>query len=774
MRRKLLGQLQGQLENIFSGLDEGSKDKTGPLSVQTLGLKEPSSASGWLWECDSQGVLLWCSPEIEKYLGVPPDELIGQDIFSLGFTQESAGQFEEAIKSKGAISNLALEALNSDGEKTRILITALPRTSRTGERVGLRGVANVQELRPSSPMVSRRPQTPEKISVISPPDFAPTWGDPIGYEVTGEHISASAIDQLQIPETGFIRNGTMVVPIRTADEVLGVVEFENNDKEPHWSESEKELVEEVTQQLAIALQDARSYQLTRQALEEMREADQLKSQFLANMSHELRTPLNSIIGFSRVILKGIDGPINETQEKDLTSIYNAGQHLLGLINDILDLSKIEAGKMELAFTEVELDEIIRGVMAAATVLIKDKPIELITEIEDDLPPIFADNIRVRQILLNLLSNAAKFTEQGEIGISARKLETKEGKQVLIAVFDTGPGIEPEEQGKLFEPFSQVDASLTRKTGGTGLGLSISRHLVELHGGHIWVESSPGQGSTFAFTLPIRPSSKSPEEAVTTEADTAEDVQPAPLVLQGDSVDLGFLFGFFENQNYRTWTANNSQEAVEALGDANSNLLLINLESQEGNGWKDLLSLRQKEGVSKLGLIFFYFEGETNKGSVLPVVDLIQRPIDDASICAQLRSLLSDPALNLDILMVDDDLAELRQMRSVLAAHGCPNVRTAQKANTGLEEARTSTPDLVMLNIFMGEGEGFAFFQALSRDDSFAEVPFVFLLPEQIEENQIRQLQRYSYLLAKNSAKPPIDFLDELQKTMQARLPLTQT
>jgi signal transduction histidine kinase len=238
-------------------------------------------------------------------------------------------------------------------------------------------------------------------------------------------------------------------------------------------------------------------------MEEMREADRLKTQFLANMSHELLTPLNSIIGFSRVILKGIDGPITDAQEQDLEAIHSAGQHLLRLITDILDLSKIEAGRMELAFSDVDLGEIIRGAMSTAEGLVRDKPIRLKLDLPKDLPRIQADETRIRQVLLNLVSNAAKFTERGHIGISARVLERDERQEVLVAVFDTGPGIEPHNQERLFEPFSQVDASLTRKTGGTGLGLSISKRLVELHGGRIWVESKPGQGSTFAFTLPVQ-------------------------------------------------------------------------------------------------------------------------------------------------------------------------------------------------------------------------------------------------------------------------------
>ena len=235
----------------------------------------------------------------------------------------------------------------------------------------------------------------------------------------------------------------------------------------------------------------------------MRELDRVKTQFLANMSHELRTPLNSIIGFSRVILKGIDGPISDLQRQDLTAIYNSGQHLLGLINDMLDLAKIEAGKMDMAFEETNVGEIITAVMSTASGLVKDKPIRLTQKVPEVLPTVRADPIRVRQVLLNLLSNAAKFTEQGEIVVEAStQLDTTGLEEVIVRVTDTGPGISQEDQAKLFQAFSQVDDSPTRRTGGSGLGLSISQQLIQLQGGRIGVQSEVGQGSTFYFTLPV--------------------------------------------------------------------------------------------------------------------------------------------------------------------------------------------------------------------------------------------------------------------------------
>jgi signal transduction histidine kinase/putative methionine-R-sulfoxide reductase with GAF domain/ActR/RegA family two-component response regulator len=293
------------------------------------------------------------------------------------------------------------------------------------------------------------------------------------------------------------------VPLVSKGVTLGTICLFNHQVK-RIGDSRLSLLTAVGQQLGVVVENARAYALAQKAVEEISEADRLKTQFLANMSHELRTPLNSIIGFSRVILKGIDGPITEQQTQDLNAIYNSGQHLLGLINDVLDLSKIEAGKMEMALEHnVNLVDIIHSVMSTMVGLVKDKPIQLKQNLSSDLPLLTLDPMKIRQVLINLLSNAAKFTERGSITVEAEPITNSSGQiQVIVRVIDTGEGIAPQDQAKLFQPFSQVDGSLTRKTGGSGLGLSICQHLVRMHGGEINLDSEIGKGSTFSFTLPV--------------------------------------------------------------------------------------------------------------------------------------------------------------------------------------------------------------------------------------------------------------------------------
>ncbi|MGE5377311.1 MAG: sensor histidine kinase, partial [Bacteroidota bacterium] len=250
------------------------------------------------------------------------------------------------------------------------------------------------------------------------------------------------------------------------------------------------------------LQNARLYVEQSATVAQLRELDRLKSSFLANMSHELRTPLNSILGFADVMLEELDGPLTENMDNDLRLIQKNGQHLLHLINDVLDMAKIEAGRMNLNPEKFRLHEVLEEVCSITSTLASEKNICLyIEECSDRNVEVYADHTRLRQVMINLVNNAIKFTELGRISL---KLEPMEGARVLITVRDTGIGIPPEKLEAVFQEFTQVDSSTTRKAGGTGLGLPISRKLVEMHGGRLWAESTGvnGEGSVFFVELPV--------------------------------------------------------------------------------------------------------------------------------------------------------------------------------------------------------------------------------------------------------------------------------
>jgi signal transduction histidine kinase len=241
------------------------------------------------------------------------------------------------------------------------------------------------------------------------------------------------------------------------------------------------------------------------------------------MSHELREPLTNIIGFSRLILKGLDGPINEQQRRDVQIIHANSQHLLGLVNDLLDVSQIEAGLMELDFQQIDLSEMISSVLATTSALVGDKDIQLRHAV-GELPLVWADATRIRQVLLKLLANAAKFTDQGSIDVRAWSENHGSSPRVLVSVRDTGRGVSAEDQNRVFERFERGSFGNGRHANGAGLGLALSKEFVEMHGGEIWVESEPGEGSTFTFSLPLRRARDSSEPS-SEQTGTSDFTQP---------------------------------------------------------------------------------------------------------------------------------------------------------------------------------------------------------------------------------------------------------
>jgi PAS domain S-box-containing protein len=426
------------------------------------------------------------------------------------------------------------------------------------------------------------------------------------------------------------------IPLKIGTRVIGALDVQSK-KSNSFSEDEVAVLQTLADQVAVAIDNARSFELSQQFLMEMREIDRLKSQFLANMSHELRTPLNSIIGFSRVIIKGIDGPVTELQQQDLTAIYNSGQHLLGLINDILDLAKIEAGKMELAFDEVNISDIVSSVFSTMSGLIKGRPIAMKQIIEPGLPTVRADAIRIRQVLINLLSNASKFTDEGDIIVEVGLFLGPSGRnEVKISVTDTGPGISKLDQEKLFQAFSQVDDSPTRKTGGTGLGLSICQQLVDMHGGQIWVESSVGQGSTFHFTLPLFRN---------LESITRPLGRKLILSIDDDPQVIGLYERYLQPQGFQVIPLTNPALALERAKQIKPFAVTLDIMMPGVDGWKVLEILKGDSETQKIPVIICSIIENHEKGFSLGATDYLVKPILEDDLLSALDRINSGSSTN---------------------------------------------------------------------------------------------------------------------------------
>jgi signal transduction histidine kinase len=290
----------------------------------------------------------------------------------------------------------------------------------------------------------------------------------------------------------------LTVPLLREDHVIGALSVTRKTPGPFGDEI-VDLLKTFATQSAMAIQNARLFREIAEKGKQLEIASHHKSQFLASMSHELRTPLNALLGFNEMILGEIYGPVSEDMQPPLEQMQTSGKHLLRLINNVLDLAKIEAGRMELALADYSVQDTVESVRSTLRPLAAEKGIEFLATVPADLPLAYGDSGRITQCLMNLAGNSLKFTKVGKVEISV----AENGRKLTYRVADTGVGIPPDKMDSLFTEFKQTDATIASEYGGTGLGLSISKKFVEMHGGRIWAESVPGQGSTFVFEIPLR-------------------------------------------------------------------------------------------------------------------------------------------------------------------------------------------------------------------------------------------------------------------------------
>jgi signal transduction histidine kinase/CheY-like chemotaxis protein len=517
----------------------------------------------------------------------------------------------------------------------------------------------------------------------------------------------------------------LILPIRQGSLLLGVLNLESPLVNA-FSQFDLQLLEAMADQAAVAITNARAYEAERQAVERMREVDRLKTQFLANMSHELRTPLNSIIGFSRVMLRGIDGPLTEMQSTDLTSIYSSGQQLLGLINNILDLSKIEAGKMDLAIEPVNLVDIAKTVMSTAVALVKDKGVTLEQDIPPDLPTVMADQTRVRQIILNLVSNATKFTEKGSIRLSMVAMP----KEVMIAVTDTGIGIPPDKLEHIFEEFTQVDASTTRRYGGTGLGLAITRKFVEMHKGRIWVESQVGVGSTFNFTLPRE--QIEPELAVSLPIDLAArgDGKKLILCIDDDPGVITLYKRYLEKQDYQVIGVIEPAKAAEEAKRLLPYAITLDVMMPQKDGWDVLAELKKTPEISNTPILVCSIIQDKTRGFSLGAADYLVKPVTEDELRHALERVKRDHVVN-EILVVDDEPSALQLLKRILATQPHFKVLDAANGKQALAVVQSHRPDLILLDLMMPEVDGFTVLETLKSNPATHDIPVIVVTAKEI-------------------------------------------
>jgi signal transduction histidine kinase/CheY-like chemotaxis protein len=391
------------------------------------------------------------------------------------------------------------------------------------------------------------------------------------------------------------------------------------------------------------------------ARKEAEDASQAKSTFLSNMSHELRTPLNIVIGYSSSMLNMPamyqHKPLADVYRKDLNAILSNGQYLLGLINDILDLSKIEAGKLHIHPEPVDLQTTIRGIVATSVGLAQQKPIQIRPDIDEDLPQVWADETRIRQILLNLMSNAIKFTESGSVTLSAKVVDN----QIKLAVTDTGVGIPAEALLRIFDRFEQAQFDTDRHYGGTGLGLDISQRLCEMHGSKLQVESAIGQGSTFWFALPLASSMQQTttdeiaDETLAHIYETQEMMLDSAIILlvENDAPTRKLLRRVLEPQNYVVMEAVNGKNGLETIEGILPELIILDLSLPDISGVEVLETMRNNPLTEHIPVIILSFTEETEQTKALANVHF-KKPVRPETLLTQIKQLLQQPTIEENI------------------------------------------------------------------------------------------------------------------------------
>ncbi|MBC7250702.1 MAG: GAF domain-containing protein [Anaerolineae bacterium] len=564
-----------------------------------------------------------------------------------------------------------------------------------------------------------------------------------------------------------VRSG-IYVPLFSRDRVFGVLGLLSPQERSQITPEIVSFVEIIRANLSVALDNAYLYQDALETAERLEEVDRLKSQFLANMSHELRTPLNSIIGFSRVILKGIDGPITEQQQQDLEAIYNSGQHLLGLINDILDISKIEAGKMELSFQPVDFGEVIHGVMSTAIALVKDKPIELQQSVPADLPTVIADERRIRQVLLNLVSNAAKFTDEGFIRVEASCDE----EFVTVSVADSGIGIPAAKLPRIFEAFTQVDTSPSRKYGGTGLGLTISKSFIELHGGEIWVESESGKGSTFTFKLPIRGPQSLRQQGTAGDGETAElsagdegedeaeDTRKIVLCIDDDEGVITLFHRYLDKQGYRVVGLTDPMRVMEEVKRLKPYAITLDVMMPEKDGWQVIQELKTDPETRDIPVIMCTIVSEEGRGITLGAADYLVKPILEQDLVLALERLDHEEEVN-RVLIVDDQQKDRNLLRRIIESQPGYEVLEASSGQEAIMLVRQQRPNIIILDLLMPGVDGFAVLEALKMDQVTRSIPIIVVTAKELTEEDRRRLNNHIETLIQKGVLKQEELLEDV-------------
>jgi len=524
------------------------------------------------------------------------------------------------------------------------------------------------------------------------------------------------------------------------------------------SESERSLERKVEERTA-ALED--SYRQLAEARDAALDANRAKSDFLANMSHELRTPLNAIIGYGEMLQEEAQDDGNESHLSDLERIVSSGRYLLSLINGVLDLSKIEAGKMEVHAEPFDVGELVRDVVATIQPLVQKNANTLDCVGDESAGPMHSDVTKLRQVLLNLLSNATKFTREGRISLEIERAPADEGAPwITFRVRDTGIGMTPEQLEGVFEAFSQADASTTREYGGTGLGLAITRQFCTMLGGTIDATSEPGVGSVFEVRLPQRaPEAQASPRPGAGAAGRATTV----LVVDDDASARELVSRFLKRKGYEVVTAADGRQALRIARERTLDVITLDVLMPEMDGWEVLRALKSDPANASTPVILLTVTENASLGYALGAADFLTKPIDWdrlSAVVARYR-----PAER-SALVVDDEESARDLARRMLERAGW-RVTEAENGRAALESLADARPTLILLDLMMPEMDGFEFVAELRSNPAWASVPVVVITAKDVTAEEQARLKGSVSRIFQKGAYTLDDLGDEIRRLTDA-------
>jgi signal transduction histidine kinase/DNA-binding response OmpR family regulator len=514
------------------------------------------------------------------------------------------------------------------------------------------------------------------------------------------------------------------VPIFAGGEIAGVVGVETTEKERRFSQGDLRLLSTIASSVGVALHNARLFEEAAQARAAAEAADAAKSAFLSTVSHELRTPLTSVLGFAKIIKRRLserlfplipqgDRKIAQTMQQvgeNLDVVVSEGERLTKLIDEVLDLAKIEAGKLEWRNEPLTASEIIDRALAATSSLVENKPVVLSADVTPDLPRLTGDRDRLIQVVINLISNAVKFTANGSVTCRARHVNN----DLVISVTDTGLGIAPDDQPKVFEKFKQVGDTLTDKPKGTGLGLPICKEIVEHHGGRIWVESEPGKGSTFSFSLPLAAEHPAPqplnlESLVKRLRDSVHGsnngggTRQSILVVDDDPHIRELLRQEFQEAGHVVRLAADGREALNSVREEKPGLVVLDVMMPEMSGFDVAAVLKNDPATMDIPIIMLSIVEDKERGHRLGIDRYLTKPVDTELLFREVDALMEQGKSKKKVMIVDEDESTVRTLTEVLQVRGYNVVET--RGDDLIREALTVKPDVIILNsVLSSKGE----------------------------------------------------------------------